>query len=108
MESTVPDKMRAWEAPQPDKGVEALQLTESRAVAHPKEDDDANPPTVTVKIHAAALNPIDYHVLGALGGLVKAWPLVPGCDMAGVVAEVDDGAKWKARFATSQCVVPSA
>lgn len=97
MAPTVLDKMRAWEAAEAEKGVSALELIESRTVPHPIAGEGDEPPTVTVKINAAAINPVDYHVLGAMGAMVHSWPYVTGCDMAGTVAEAASGSKWKAR-----------
>lgn len=105
MASSVPDKMRAWESPEPEKGVAGMAQTDSRPVAHPVQPEGSDPPSVTIKINAAALNPVDYHVIGAMGSMVKSWPFTTGCDMAGTVAEVASGSKWNVRAAPA-CPTP--
>jgi len=64
-------------------------------------DEDSLPPgDVTVAVEYSTLNYKDGLCLGAGGGLVKAWPHVPGVDFAGVVAASDDP-----RFAPGDRVV---
>ncbi|KAH7403595.1 chaperonin 10-like protein [Cadophora sp. MPI-SDFR-AT-0126] len=46
---------------------------------------DAN--EVIIKNHSIAINPIDWKVRD-LGWLIQTWPMVLGCDAAGVVVEV--------------------
>ena len=43
-----------------------------------------------VKVKAAALNPVDWK-MAAAGFLVSSYPIVLGCDLAGVVEAIGDG-----------------
>lgn len=63
-------------------------------------DDSLPEGEVTVAVEYSTLNYKDGLCLGAGGGLVKAWPHVPGIDFAGVVEHSDD-----ARFAPGDRVV---
>src|SRR5262245_44164778 len=40
---------------------------------------------VRVKVHAAALNPLDVYIRGGLLNMPLPKPFIPGCDFAGVV-----------------------
>ena len=53
-------------------------------------DDRLPPGDVTVAVEYSTLNYKDGLCLGSGGGLVKAWPHVPGIDFAGAVAASDD------------------
>ncbi len=57
-----------------------------------RQIDDADLPEgdVTVAVEYSTLNYKDGLCLGSGGGLVRAWPHVPGIDMAGTVAASDD------------------
>ncbi|WP_286259797.1 NADP-dependent oxidoreductase [Streptomyces graminofaciens] len=64
-------------------GPETLQLTEI-------DKPEAGPGSVLVRVKAAGVNPVDWHVLaGHLDSILKvSLPLVPGFDVAGVVEAV--------------------
>jgi NADPH:quinone reductase-like Zn-dependent oxidoreductase len=47
--------------------------------------------TVKIDVHAASLNHIDVFLRRGLPGVKVAFPHIPGCDAAGVVAEVGSG-----------------
>lgn len=51
------------------------------------------PGYVLIKVRAAALNPVDYKIrqYGMFRTADAPFPMVPGCDLAGVVAEVGEG-----------------
>lgn len=64
-----------------------LSLTSDRLLPTLPEGGD---PFVLVKVHAAALNPIDYKIIE--GHMKQMWgevpfPRVPGCDVSGVVVQ---------------------
>jgi NADPH:quinone reductase-like Zn-dependent oxidoreductase len=100
---TAPDTMRALEALKPDSTVTDMKITDSRPVAHPVLQDGDAPRTVNVKIVSAALNPVDYKILGGpVSLMVKTWPHVTGCDMAGTVAEIEEGCMRKVLLYASQ------
>ena len=63
-------------------------------------DDRLPPGDVTVAVEYSTLNYKDGLCLGSGGGLVRAWPHVPGIDFAGTVERSDD-----ARFAPGDRVV---
>jgi NADPH:quinone reductase len=46
-----------------------------------------------IKVAAAALNPIDTYIRSGLVKMPQPVPTVPGCDLAGTVVAVGDGAK---------------
>eukprot|EP00052_Salpingoeca_macrocollata_P014417 m.113380 g.113380 ORF g.113380 m.113380 type:complete len:342 (+) comp19310_c11_seq1:2705-3730(+) len=48
------------------------------------------PGTVRVRVTHASTNPVDFK-MAEYGFLVKSWPVVLGCDLAGVVDEVGEG-----------------
>ncbi len=50
------------------------------------------PGQVLVKVHAAALNPIDLYLRSGLIPMPLAFPYVIGCDVAGTVAKLGQGA----------------
>mmetsp|Transcript_19566 Transcript_19566/g.65723 ORF Transcript_19566/g.65723 Transcript_19566/m.65723 type:complete len:337 (-) Transcript_19566:495-1505(-) len=50
------------------------------------------PTDVIVRVHTAALNPVDWK-MHLMGFYVKQWPHVFGCDMAGTVEAVGEEAK---------------
>uniref|UniRef100_A0A0C9S2K5 TSA: Wollemia nobilis Ref_Wollemi_Transcript_19001_1263 transcribed RNA sequence n=1 Tax=Wollemia nobilis TaxID=56998 RepID=A0A0C9S2K5_9CONI len=52
------------------------------------------PGEILIKVRAAALNPVDFKIRqdGLFRGAGAGFPVVPGCDVAGVVAEVGEGA----------------
>lgn len=62
---------------------DVLQFTEV-------SDPHIGPDTLVVRVHAAAVNPVDYKLReGYLDGLIDPiFPIVPGWDVAGVVEEV--------------------
>jgi NADPH:quinone reductase-like Zn-dependent oxidoreductase len=90
--TAVPDTMRALEVSGSELTVADMKITTTRPVAHPILQDGDAPRTVTVKVDSAGLNPVDYLMLGGpMALMVKTWPHVFGCDMAGTVAEVEEG-----------------
>ncbi|XP_057866468.2 2-methylene-furan-3-one reductase [Cryptomeria japonica] len=56
-------------------------------------DPSLGPGQVLIKIRAAALNPVDFKIrqYGIFRSADAPFPMVPGCDLAGVVADVGDG-----------------
>merc|ERR1719329_1828377 len=61
-------------------------------------DFDPASAMVLVKVHAAAINPVDYKVmLGHMKpflGELKNFPRVVGCDVSGVVVKAGSACKW--------------
>ena len=55
-------------------------------------DPQPGPGQVLVKVHAAALNPIDLYLRSGLVPMPLAFPYVIGCDLAGTVAKLGAGA----------------
>lgn len=59
---------------------------------------DPSSAMILVKVHAAALNPVDYKVmLGHMKpfmGELTNFPRVPGCDVSGVVEKAGAACKW--------------
>ncbi len=53
------------------------------------------PGDVTVRVEYSSLNFKDALAITGRGAIVKSWPLIPGIDLAGVVAESAD-ARWRA------------
>ena len=53
---------------------------------------EPGPGQVLVKVHAAALNPIDLYLRSGLVPMPLAFPYVIGCDLAGTVAKLGQGA----------------
>ena len=54
------------------------------------------PGHVTVKVHAAALNPVDWKVKYDYKFLLKEYPAILGSDGAGTIEEVGEGVvQWK-------------
>jgi NADPH:quinone reductase-like Zn-dependent oxidoreductase len=51
------------------------------------------PGHVLVRVRAVALNHLDVWVRRGWPGLALAWPHIPGCDVAGIVAEVAPGVR---------------
>lgn len=51
-------------------------------------------PAVVVKVHYAALNPIDWK-MAEMGLLIEQWPYAFGCDISGEVVEVEPGSDFK-------------
>ncbi len=49
------------------------------------------PGFVRIDVHAASLNHIDVFLRGGLPGITIPLPHIPGCDAAGVIAEIGDG-----------------
>lgn len=49
-----------------------------------------DPGQVLIKVHAAALNPVDA-MMQKVGALISAWPTVTGHDGAGEVVALGDG-----------------
>jgi NADPH:quinone reductase-like Zn-dependent oxidoreductase len=49
------------------------------------------PGTVRIDVHAASLNHIDLFLRRGLPGITIPLPHIPGCDAAGIVAEVGEG-----------------
>lgn len=64
-----PDVIKVGELPKPEPG----------------------PGQVLVKVHAAALNPIDLYIRSGLVAMPLAFPYVIGCDLAGTVEKVGPG-----------------
>src|SRR6516165_3753167 len=64
-------------------------------------DPQPGPGQVLVKVHAAALNPIDLYLRSGLVPMPLAFPHVIGCDLAGTVARLGEGAT---RFAVGDRV----
>ncbi|XP_057866463.1 2-methylene-furan-3-one reductase [Cryptomeria japonica] len=56
-------------------------------------DPSLGPGQVLIKIRAAALNPVDFKMrqYGIFRTADAPFPMVPGCDLAGVVADVGEG-----------------
>ena len=50
------------------------------------------PGEVLVKVAAVAVNPIDTYIRGGMVAMPLRFPYVPGCDVAGTVVRVGDGA----------------
>lgn len=49
---------------------------------------------IVVKIHSAALNPVDWKIhVHAYGDFMKTFPAILGTDIAGEVVEVGDGVR---------------
>lgn len=48
------------------------------------------PEDVLIRVHAAAVNPIDTYVRGGLVAFDVPMPFIPGCDAAGVVEAIGD------------------
>lgn len=65
------------------KELDSLRL-EQRPIPAP------GPGQLLVKIHAAGLNPLDWH-MAILGYFVKETPLILGSDYAGEVVEIGEG-----------------
>ena len=80
--------------------VEKDEAGQTTAHVQQLEEDRLPPGDVTVAVEYSTLNYKDGLCLGSGGGLVKAWPHVPGVDFAGVVAASDDP-----RFAPGDRVV---
>lgn len=79
-----------------------VEKADDRTTASVRQvDDDRLPPgEVTVGVEWSSLNYKDALCLGSGGGLVRAWPHVPGIDFAGTVEASDDP-----RFAPGDRVV---
>lgn len=63
----------------------------------PVPDFDPSSATILVKVHAAAINPVDYKVmLGHLRPMMGDvnFPRVPGCDCSGVVVKAGSACTW--------------
>jgi 2-methylene-furan-3-one reductase len=56
-------------------------------------DPTLGPGQVSIKVRAAALNPVDFKIrqYGLFRSADAPFPMVPGCDLAGVVADVGEG-----------------
>ena len=80
--------------------VEKDEAGQTTAQVRQLDEDSLPPGDVTVAVEYSTLNYKDGLCLGAGGGLVKAWPHVPGVDFAGVVATSQDP-----RFAPGDRVV---
>ena len=80
--------------------VEKDEAWQTKADVQRLEEDRLPPGDVTVAVEYSTVNYKDGLCLGSGGGLVKAWPHVPGVDFAGVVAASDDP-----RFAPGDRVV---
>ncbi len=80
--------------------VEKDEAGQTTAHVQQLEEDRLPPGDVTVAVEYSTVNYKDGLCLGSGGGLVKAWPHVPGVDFAGVVAASDDP-----RFAPGDRVV---
>lgn len=72
----------------------------TRAAVQEVADDRLPPGDVTVAVDYSTLNYKDGLCLGSGGGLVRAWPHVPGIDLAGRVTASDD-----ARYRPGDAVV---
>jgi acrylyl-CoA reductase (NADPH) len=72
----------------------------TRAAVQELPDDRLPPGEVTVAVEYSTLNYKDGLCLGSGGGLVRAWPHVPGIDFAGRVEASDDP-----RYAPGDAVV---
>jgi NADPH:quinone reductase-like Zn-dependent oxidoreductase len=53
------------------------------------------PGQVLIKVHAAALNPVDWKVAGAMPSLVNKMPHTAGADFAGEVVSVQPSKEWQ-------------
>ena len=71
----------------------ALLLTQqdhqTRAELRAVDDHDLPPGDVTVAVRHSTLNYKDALAITGRGAVVRAWPMVPGIDLAGMVAESD-------------------
>jgi acrylyl-CoA reductase (NADPH) len=70
--------------------VEKLDSGETRAAVRELSEADLPDGDVTVRVDHSTVNYKDGLCLGSGGGLVRAWPHVPGIDFAGVVEESAD------------------
>lgn len=94
--AAVPEKMRGWHCAgysngDPSVGISELTLKHDLPVPTPSEGQ------VLIKIHFAAVNPVDWKLLA---GFYKdfwqiAFPFVPCFDVSGVVAAVGSGCSLK-------------
>lgn len=91
------DKMlnKSWQYKTRGRPSQTLSLIESPV---PK----AGPGEIVIKIHAAALNPVDVQLAQYSDAGLKSWgavpmgtPFCPGMDLAGVVHEAGEGSRWK-------------
>ncbi|GAB2280461.1 hypothetical protein Dimus_015091 [Dionaea muscipula] len=85
--STIPTEIKAWVYHEYG-GVEVLKLDHKVAIPEVKDHQ------VLVKVIAAALNPVDFkRRLGRFKATDSPLPIVPGFDVAGVVAKVGSQVK---------------
>ncbi|WP_284163026.1 MDR family oxidoreductase [Frigidibacter sp. SD6-1] len=70
--------------------VEKLDSGETRAAVREMAETDLPEGDVTVRVDHSTVNYKDGLCLGSGGGLVRAWPHVPGIDLAGVVEASSD------------------
>ncbi|MCY1125312.1 oxidoreductase [Frigidibacter sp. RF13] len=70
--------------------VEKLDSGETRAAVREIAEADLPDGDVTVRVDHSTVNYKDGLCLGSGGGLVRAWPHVPGIDFAGVVEDSAD------------------
>jgi NADPH:quinone reductase-like Zn-dependent oxidoreductase len=76
-------------SPQKQKAL-FLESKQGRFVVGERDVPEPSKGQLLVKIHAAALNPIDYKIQQT-GVFVEKFPAVLGVDMAGVVEDVGEG-----------------
>ncbi|KAK7693253.1 hypothetical protein QCA50_002819 [Cerrena zonata] len=83
--NSIPDTQKAWLAVKRGTPAQAIRFEENAPVSAKLKKGE-----VLVKIQAAALNPVDYKVLGMLPNFIANRPYPLGNDIAGVVVASAD------------------
>lgn len=84
-----PETMRAWQWSTCSSTLEkAITLNESASL--PTSKRSLAPGEALIKVHAAALNPVDYKLaeLPVVGRMAIPKPAIPGIDFAGTIVDV--------------------
>ncbi|KAK7695386.1 hypothetical protein QCA50_000022 [Cerrena zonata] len=81
----IPDKQKAWRAVKRGTPAEAIRFDKDAPVPSKLKQGE-----VLVKVQAAALNPVDYKLLGMLPNLIANRPYPMANDIAGVVVASAD------------------